>query len=89
MRIDFMIYVFLDFAYHLLPWQPVCYAIGQPTLPYRVFPDGEDGASPPHQPKMCSSPYLEKTSPVDSTPDQIFIPPTLTKYQFLPSPLTK
>ena len=81
-----MIYVFIDFDYHLLPWQPVCYAIGQPTLPHRVFPDGEDGASPLHQSKICSFPHLEKTSPVDSTSDQIVLPPTPTKSQFLSSP---
>ena len=74
-----MIYVFINFDYHLLPWQPVCYAIGQPTLPYRVFPNGEDGASPPHQPKICSSPHLEKTSPVDSPSTKFLYLPPLPK----------
>ena len=32
-RIDFMIYVFINFDYHLFPWQPVCYPMGRPTLP--------------------------------------------------------
>ena len=33
-RIDFMIYVLINFDYHLLPWQLVCYPMGRPTLAY-------------------------------------------------------
>lgn len=28
-----MLYVFINFDKQLLPWQPVCYSIGQPHYP--------------------------------------------------------
>ena len=46
------------------------------------FPNWGDGGESTHQPKICSSPHLEKFPPVDSPLHQIFVI-LPTKSQFL------